>query len=620
MVGQPPGGCAGKILRVNLTNRNIAVEEKDETFYRKYLGGSGFIVYFLLKELRPQVDPLGPDNKLIFALGPFTGTAIIGNGRHGVSAKSPLTGGIALSQAGEFWAAELKRAGFDALIIEGRASEPVYLSIRDGEVKINDATHLWGKNTKETQKVIREELGDEKVRLALIGPGGENMVPYACIMHGLYDAAGRGGLGAVMGSKNLKAIAVRGSKRPAVADPVQVNALNKFFKDNILYSYGIAPELRIYGTVPNMENMEVVGDLPIRNFRDRYFPEIEKISTKTLKDTIRIGMDGCFACPIKCKKRVKTGKPYHVDPEYGGPEYEALASFGSNLGVDNLEAIAKFNELCNAYSLDVISAGGSIAFAMECFEKGYLTLEDTGGIELRFGNDEAVLNCVELIARKEGFGKLLAEGAARLAKRIGRGTEEFSMQVKGLEPGMHEPRFMPGMGLGFMINPHGADHCCNAHDNRFVYGMRFFAPFGFFEPVPMSEMNSYKVALFKIEHQRQALFDCLLLCHFPAVALEYQTMAEMVKAVTGWNTGLAELMRITERMLTMARLFNVREGFTAEDDRLPERFFQPRKGGSEPGLDREKMEKAKQYYYLLMGWDQNGIPLPEKVEELCIEA
>ena len=271
------------------------------------------------------------------------------------------------------------------------------------EVSIRDASHLWGKNTKEAQQAIRSELGDEKVRVVLIGPGGENLVRYACIMNGLYDAAGRGGLGAVMGSKNLKAIAVRGRQQPQVFDSNKVSSLNKQIRDN-LYSSFVLREMHEFGTGGYMMvSFETIGNLPVRNWRDGLFPGVNKIHGGVIKETIRIGMDACFACPVRCKKKVKFDEPYSVDPAYGGPEYETLSSLGSNCGIDNLKAIVKANELCNAYSLDTISAGGAIAFAMECFERGLLSVKDTDGIELRFGNDEAMLKCIELIARRKGL-------------------------------------------------------------------------------------------------------------------------------------------------------------------------------------------------------------------------
>ena len=491
------------------------------------------------------------------------------------------------------------------------------------EVSIRDASHLWGKNTKEAQQAIRSELGDEKVRVVLIGPGGENLVRYACIMNGLYDAAGRGGLGAVMGSKNLKAIAVRGRQQPQVFDSNKVSSLNKQIRDN-LYSSFVLREMHEFGTGGYMMvSFETIGNLPVRNWRDGLFPGVNKIHGGVIKETIRIGMDACFACPVRCKKKVKFDEPYSVDPAYGGPEYETLSSLGSNCGIDNLKAIVKANELCNAYSLDTISAGGAIAFAMECFERGLLSVKDTDGIELRFGNDEAMLKCIELIARRKGFGNILAEGSARLSKKIGNRSEEFCMQVKGVDAGQHEPRLMPAMGLGFMVNPHGADHCCNVHDGKFTSdgGMKSLRPLGYHETVSADDISPRKVALFKVEHLRQVLFDCLLLCHLAAVSLDYDTLADLTSAVTGWDSGVMEIMRIAERTLTMARLFNIREGLTSNDDRLPLRYFQPKINGplAKGGLEPAKMEKAKKYYYTLMGWDENGVPLPEKVEELYIK-
>ncbi len=621
MANNIPGGYNGKILRADLTRRAVQDDAIDESFYRKYLGGTGFISYYLLNELQPGTDPLGLDNKLIFALGPVTGTPMIGSGRNGVGAKSPISEGIALSQVGEFWGAELKHAGYDAIVIEGKADKPVYLWITDGRANIRDAGHLWGKETKETERIIRDELGDDKVRIAMIGPAGENMTRFACIMVGLFDAAGRGGLGAVMGSKNLKAIAVRGHNAPRVINPDNLININRWYSE-IMYKVPVVKGWHDFGTGFDMDTYEKTGDLPIHNWRDGIFPGVENITAVTMNNTIGIGMDGCFTCPVRCKKRVKVEEPFNVDPDYGGPEYESISAFGSNCGVDDIRAIAKCNERCNALSLDVISTGGVISFAMECFEKGLITLEDTGGIELRFGNHESIITCIEMIARREGFGAILAEGTANLAKRIGHDSADFAMHVKGLDAGQHEPRLYPTMGLGFMINPHGADHCCNVIDGRFLTeaGMRSVNYLGFHEPFTSGDISPRKVALFRFEHLKQVLYDSALLCHLMAVPLTIKRLVDIIEAVTGWDTSIVELLTIAERALTTARLFNIREGFTAEDDRLPKRYFQPRVGGAlSDSLDFDQMEKARRYYYTLMGWNRDtGVPLPEKLEELGI--
>jgi aldehyde:ferredoxin oxidoreductase len=448
MTDQFPGGYNGKILRVNLSTGSIAAEPIEARFCREYLGGAGFITYFLWKELKPHVDPLGPDNKLIFALGPITGVPISGSGRNCVGAKSPLTGGLAKSEMGGFWGAELKRAGYDAIIIEGKAETPCYLWVHDGEASLRDARPLWGLKTKAAQQAIQEELADKRVRVALIGPAGENGVLYACIMSGLLDAAGRGGLGAVMGSKNLKAVAVRGHQLPAIVNSEYVKKLRQSFLASMPTNKRVIG-FHDFGTGNNMRGMEAAGNLPVRNFRDGLFPAVTKIDALALKDTIRIGMESCYGCAVRCKKVAQTGAPYNVDPAYGGPEYETLAAFGSNCGVDNLEAIAKANEMCGANSLDTISTGNVIGFAMECFENGLLSAKDTGGLDLRFGNHEAMLAAVELIARREGIGGLLAEGVARMAEKIGGRAEEFAMHVKRLEPGLHDPRSKTGLGIGY---------------------------------------------------------------------------------------------------------------------------------------------------------------------------
>ena len=612
-----PGGYNGKILRVNLSNNSISTEEIREPFCRKYLGGAGFVAYYLLTELQAGIDPIGPDNKLVFAAGPLTGIKLSGSARHCVGAKSPLTNTIAKAEAGEFWGVELKYAGFDAVIVEGKAEKPVYISIMDGQVTINNAIHLWGKNTKETQEIIRTELKDARTRVALIGPGGEKLVKYACIMHGLFDAAGRGGLGAVMGSKNLKAIAVRGHNPPPIKSPERVKEYREWLTANI-------EKVKLFqdlGSGAYMAPYESSGNLPVRNFRDGLFPNAVAIEGKTIKDTIRVGMDGCFGCLVRCKKAVKVDEPYQVDPAYGGPEYETLASLGSNCGIDNLKAICKGNELCNAYSLDTISTGLSISFAMECFEKGIITTADTGGLIVKFGDAEIMLKLIELIAFRKGIGDLLADGTAIAALKLGRGAGEYAMQVKGLELALHEPRLKAGLGLGYMVNPIGADHCMNIHDTLFAKDpqMKDLHALGILEGLPPEEMSPKKVTLFKAMQFLRLLGDCLPACMI--LPYNYKQLADITSAVTGWDMEIPELIRSADRILTMMRLFNIREGFTEADDKLPVRFFQPKTDGylAQAKPDPAKFERAKRYYYSLMGWDaQTGIPKPETLEDLGI--
>ena len=603
-----------KILRINLSAGAVCTDVIEERIGRKFLGGAGFVTYFLFKELKPDTDPLSPDNKLVLACGPITGL-LPGSSRHCIGAKSPLTGTIAKSEVGGRWGTELKRAGYDAVIIEGKAERPVYLWIRDGEASIIDASNLWGMNTKETQQILREAVEDNTAAVACIGPGGENLIRYACIMHGLNNTAGRGGLGAVMGSKNLKAIAVRGHKKIQVFDRERFTQV----KQSVIKKLHLVDSLHNLGTGGIMEHLEQIGNLPVRNFRDGSFPEVKKIDAQAIRDTIRIGMDGCYGCPVRCKKIVEAEAPYPIDGAYGGPEYETLAALGSNCGIDDVYAISKGNELCNAYSLDTISVGAVIAFAMECFENGLLTTKDTGGVELKFGNARAMLSMIEAIVRREGIGDILAEGTVKASDVIGRGASKFAMHTKKLELGMHEPRLKPGLGLGFMVNPHGGDHCTNIHDDYYVTEQQVagLQPLGILEPVARDDIGPRKVLLFKLIQQKAIISDCLLTCTF--VPYSAEQLAEATASVTGWNTNIMDQFYAAERILTLARLFNIREGFTDEDDKLPQRFFQSIKDGPLTGtsLDPVEMDKAKRYYYSLMGWDRDsGIPTREKLEEL----
>jgi aldehyde:ferredoxin oxidoreductase len=609
-----PMGYNGKMLRVNLTKKTVKDEALSEELCRKYLGGAGFVAHYLWKELKAGIDPLGPDNKLIFALGPVSGIVIPGAARNCIGAKSPLSKGIAKSESGGFWMAELKRAGYDGIIIEGKAEKPVYLWVQDGKASIRDASQLWGKEALETETAIRAELGDEQIHVAMIGPAGEKMVRFACIMEGCHDAAGRGGLGAVMGSKNLKAIAVRGHNLPPMADADKIKEVRQQMNHPYPHS--------LFGTGgPDMLNGEATGDLPTRNFRDSAFPAVAQIHGGVLKDTIRVGMEGCFACQVRCKKVVKLEEPYKIDPAYGGPEYETLASLGSNCGVEDLKAISKGNERCNAYSLDTISTGSVISFAMECYENGLLTKKDTGGLELKFGNAEAMLKAIDLIAKREGIGDQLAEGTARLSEKIGKGSKDFALHTKGLEPGMHEPRIGPMLAMSYMLSPTGADHCHAEPDfllaNPFIFSG--WHSHGWLKIPDPSDFSPAKVGIFRTMEYYNCIRDCVAMCFFPGAS--FDQMVELLKGTVGWDTGVPELLRIAERVITTMRLFNVREGLTEADDILPKRFLGPATDGAlaKIKIDPKAYDRMRKYYYVIMGWDSRGVPLPEKVEELGIE-
>ena len=616
-------GVAGKILRVNLTNRQISVDQPDETFYRTYLGGAGFVAYFMLKEIPPGIDALSPENKLIFAEGPMSGLGMGGATRNCIGGKSPLTGGFTKSEVGGFWPMDFKRTGYDALIVEGKADKPVYIWINpDGKVEIRDAAHLWGKTCLETQDAIAEELGERLVRTAAIGLGGENMVRFAAIMNDLKDAAGRGGMGAVMGSKNLKAIAVRGGKLPEMADPDKIREMAQWMGRNFYDGAKLANKgFSDFGTGAAMEAFNEAGNVPTNNFAEGYFDTISKISPTTIAETVRVGMEGCAACPVRCKKMVAFDEPYKVDARNGGPEYESLGSLGSCCGVDDLKAVSKANELCNLYSLDSISAGVTISFAMECFENEILTTKDTGGIELRFGNADAMLQAVEMIARREGIGDLLAEGSRKAAEKLGRGAEEFAMHVKGLELPMHEPRLKQGMGLMYAVEAVGADHQAGFQDPLFTeetVGFEHLRGAGAVKPVPIDDLSAAKVVNAKAAHQFALFLDSLVCCQF--VPWTMTDHVNILRAATGWDYTVHEAMQQGERVENLGRIFNYREGITAAEDKLPKRFFSGTRRGAlkDTAIDSEALQNAIKTYYAVMGWSEDGKPTQAKLDELGI--
>jgi aldehyde:ferredoxin oxidoreductase len=613
-----------KFLRVNLTEGAVAIEEPGEVYLRRYMGGWNIIADTLLREVPQGADPLGPENVLIFAPGVLTGLAISGASRNAVGAKSPLTGAFGAAEVGGDWGAQLKRAGFDALIVTGAAEEPVYLWIADGECEIRPAAHLWGKTTKETQIAVREELGEDRAELSMIGPGGENLVRYACVMNGLKDAAGRTGMGAVMGSKKLKAVAVRGTQNVEGADPDTVRAMARRAAQEVRDGERAAwaHEAGTGGT--ELKGGIVSGNMPIRNFRDGEFPEIEGL--EYIMDKIGVQMEGCWACAVRCKKVVQAEAPYAVDPEYGGPEYETIGSLGSTCGVSDIVAVSRANELCNAYSLDTIGTGVTIAFAMECFENGLLTLEDTGGLDLRFGNAEAMIQMVEKIAHREGLGDILAEGQLPAAEKIGGDALRYAVHAKGQAQPMHEPRFKRGLAIGYAVSPTGADHCHSLHDSGLVMPDEDgfvqnadLRSMGVLEAMDLESLGPEKVRA-SIYHSMTMIMDnCLTMCTFPG--WHVHDLTEMVRAATGWDVTTYELLKVGERAMTLARTFNMREGFTVEDDALCPRSYGPTTNGalSEGGIDMEELRQAMHHYYVMMGWErETGVPTMEKLEELGV--
>jgi aldehyde:ferredoxin oxidoreductase len=641
-------GYHGKILRVNLTTSAVTVETPDDAFYRTYVGGHGFISYFLYKEVPAGCDPLGPENKLIFATGPLTGLPFAGSGRHAVGAKSPLTGGYGAGEAGGFWGSEFKRAGYDALIVEGAAAKPVYLWVKDGEAEIRDAQHLWGLECKEAEQAVRIELADQRIRFAQIGPAGENKVLFATISNDLNEFVGRGGIGAVMGSKLLKGVAVRGTQPlPEVADQKKIIDLNKWVATD---GKKLTAGLGELGTAGGTLGSSMQGNLPTLNFRFGHWPGqgmpaphgdapdqdreplapteacltseqhkgAEAITGQTMKDTgLLIGTEGCFACGVKCKRVVASSKRFNIDPDYGGPEYETIGMMGSNCGVDDLEAIGYANMRLGALGMDSISCGGTIAWAMECVEKGLIPREELQGIDLRFGNVDAWLEMIELIGRRQGFGARLADGSYRAAQAFGPEAVALAPVVKKQEHPAHEPRVKHGLGLGYMVSPTGADHMHNFHDTGYVKSTKSLHPLGIFKPLPATDLSPEKVRMIVYTINWRHFQNSAVYCMFLPWSMDQVT--DLIKAATGWSTSLYELVKVGERVNNLSRLFNLREGLDHATDKLSRRFLTAFESGPLKGtaVPEQGILNARSVYYSMMGWDSaTGTPTEGKLLEL----
>ncbi len=627
-----PFGYTGKILHVDLTHATLEIEEPPEHFYRDYMGGSAMGMYYILKEMPAGVDALAPENVLTLMLSVTTGAPISGQSRLNVNAKSPISGAIGDSQSGGFFPAELKFSGFDGIVIKGRSPKQMYLSILHGEAKLEDAAHLTGKVTGEVDALLKKEVGDSKAQVLQHGPGAENGVLFSSLLSMANRANGRTGMGLVMASKNLRAIVVRGKQKVELSDPGAVATLQKTGA-KLLAENPDVDGLGKYGTAGVLLPQNMMGTLPTNNFNEGRFEHCESISGETMFDTVLKERDTCHACVVRCKRVVEIEEgPYPVDPLYGGPEYETLATFGSYCGIDDLAAIAMANEICNKHGVDTIACGATIALAMECFEKGIIGEGETGGLELRFGNTEAMLDVLNQTVTNSGpLGTLLSQGSARAAKRWGPEAEACLITVKGTEAPAHMPQAKKSLGLIYAVNPFGADHQSSEHDPMYEEGtsplyLERLAELDLTDPPPEGSFGPEKVRFAAYTQIFYSTLDTLELCQFvwgPAWTLYGPAeMVEMVNAITGWETSLSELMRVGERRLNLLRIFNAREGFRRKDDRLPKKFFEALEGtGPTAGvkIDTAEFETALDLYYNINGWTADGVPTPEKLIDLGIE-
>jgi aldehyde:ferredoxin oxidoreductase len=609
-------GFMGKILRVNLTSGKLSEEPLHEDWARMFLGGSGLATRYLFNELRAGVDPLGPENKLIFMTGPLTGTLSPGSGRFSAVAKSPLTGFWGSANSGGRWAVDLKKSGFDGVIVEGTANDPIFLLIDDGRAELKSAVDLWGRGVNETIDVLKGNLYN-KFNIACIGIAGENLVKYAAIINDGHRALGRCGLGAVMGAKRLKAIAVGGNQKIKIAKPEAFSEAAKCASDIVNESL-LKLTLGVYGTNMVLDLVNIKGGLPTRNWQSGYCTYTDKINGPAINEKILIGKKACFGCPIACGRlsEVKAGK-YSCKGE--GPEYESVGAFGPMCDVNDLEAITFAHLICNEYGLDTISTGSTIAFAMECYERGILSSSKTEGLELRFGDADAMIALIHKIARREGLGDLLAEGTKRVAQRLGRGSDFFAMHVKGLELPAYDCRASKITGLGFVTANRGGDHI-----TAYVQGPSFLdIPFLIVEESTINNAlveNPAEARVVKNLEDALTVFDAVGACKFMGMALMAEDMVPLVAQATGWAFGEGDFRLAGERIFNLTRAFNVREGCTRTDDTLPRRLLEePLVDGPAKGLVMN-IGPLLDAYYNFRGWEkETGIPTAAKLKTLGLD-
>jgi len=608
-------GYAGNVLWIDLTTKKIKRTRLDADLARKFMGGRGLAAKMLFDLLPPKIDPLSPENPLIFATGVLTGCPCPGANRTVIVTKSPLTGIFLDTYAGGHLGPEIKFAGYDVIVIKGRSEKPTYIQILDDVVLFKDATHLWGKDCWETEITIKKEIGDNNARVAVIGPAGENLVKFACVSTDYFHQFGRGGAGAVMGAKNLKGIAVRGTKSLHIAHPEK---LIRYLLDKIEWKLTKGPNAEMvkarirYGTPLTMDFTQAIGILPTRNFQSGQFDEFDEIDCYDFREKFVVADKACYSCNTPCAKFSVVKEGIYKELGLGGPEYETIAMLGPNVGNGRFDLIIKANEICDRLGMDTISTGNVIGFAMECYEKGILTKEECDGLELNFGNMEAAFKLMYKIAYREGIGNILAEGVRQAASKINKGSEKFAMQAKGLEYPAYEPRGSPAFALLYAITDRGA---CHRRGWPVIIEGKEYKP-GTVEG---------RARLVKELYDNRTILHCIGVCDIPydVAGIDREDIAQILSAVTGWDVTVEELSLLAERVASLIRAFNVREGIRRVDDTLAWRtLHEPLPSGPNKGqfISEEMLNVMLDQYYQLRGWDvSTGVPLPETLTKLGLD-
>jgi len=614
-------GYAGKMLFVNLSKGSMREESLSETFCREYIGGYGFGIRTLYEHLKPRVDPLSAGNMLGFVAGVLTGTPVPGSGRYGVVTRSPLTGAWSESNSGGTFGPELKTAGYDAIFFSGASPKPVYLLLKDGKAELRDASRLWGRDTYETEALIHEETGDGRIRVACIGPSGENRSLLAGIVNEKGRIAARGGAGAVMGSKNLKAVAVKGGRRRiSIGNRDRLKKAQERFLE-LIRANEFAKGLSAAGTGSAVSFLISIGDSPVKNWRltgPDAMPTAARLDSSNM-DKYKKGPYACQACPIRCGAIIeqKDG-PFAIPAEMHRPEYETIAALGNLLCNDNLEAVIKANDICNRYGIDTISSGTAIAMAMECYENGLISKKDTDGLDLSWGNAEAMVALIEKIAKREGFGAVLADGPSIAAERIGKGAADYCVAVRGKGLPFHDPRMSPAGGTALFADANPGHHMNNQAIGMLENGV----PIGSDPALQAPKFNPFadfdkKGTMYTVGAAYHQLFDAAGMCALYTVNTTPPDLADLIAGVTGWDFGWEEALKTGRRILTLRQAFNAREGITPDQVQLPNCILKeplPIPQGAPPKID---FQALKEGYYKAMGWDlKTGMPSSEVLKDL----
>jgi len=617
-----PGGYAGRILFADLTTGTIKKEAPSDSVYRDFIGGTGLGIRMLYEHMKPKADPLGPENILGFVTGPLTATPTPGSGRFTVVTKSPLTGAWADANAGGFWGPELKWAGYDGVFISGASPKPVYLFISGDKVEIRDASHLWGKDANETDDILQRELGKPQARVACIGPAGEACSLISGIVNERGRIAARSGVGAVMGSKRLKAVVVRGDKKKiAVAEPEKLKSVREVFTKKLKNSQ-FHQGLTAAGTGGGTSFLLSIGDCPTKNWNatgTESMPTAANLDSANM-DKYKLKSYGCHACPVRCGAIIQAKEgPFATNGEVHRPEYETLAALGTLCLNDNVESVIRANEICNLYGLDTMAVGNVIAFAMECYENGLIDKRDSDGIELTWGNAEAVVSLAEKIAKREGFGAVLADGVEKAAERIGKGAEKYAIHVHGHRLPYHDPRNSPSKGTIYMADAQPAAHMDTEGTGLLEQGIALGSD-PLLQPIKLEVYGDYnsKGPTYATGAAYYQLLSSAGLCTLYTVAFAVPVV-ELIAPVTGWDFSWEEGLKAGRRILTLRQAFNSREGLSPAEFKLPERVTAPQAVGPAAGA-KVNFNALKKGYFEAMGWDiKSGKPYRQTLIEMGLD-